>query len=52
MHDNGIGFATSDVEPGELGLGIMFERAQAVGAELSIDSQPGQGTIVTVVWKG
>jgi two-component system nitrate/nitrite sensor histidine kinase NarX len=52
VRDNGIGFETSDVEPGELGLGIMLERAQAVGAELTIDSQPGHGTTVTVVWKG
>jgi len=52
VRDDGIGFESSDVEPGELGLGIMQERAQAVGAELSITSQPGQGTTVTVVWKG
>jgi signal transduction histidine kinase len=52
VRDDGIGFEASDVEPGELGLGIMLERAQAVGAELTIESQPGQGTTVTVVWKG
>jgi len=32
-------------------LGIMQERAQAVGALLTIESQPGQGTQVTVQWK-
>jgi signal transduction histidine kinase len=52
VRDNGIGFQASDVEPGELGLGIMQERAQAVGAELNIQSQLGRGTTVTVVWKG
>jgi len=52
VRDNGIGFETVDVEPGELGLGIMHERAQAVGATLSIESQLGQGTTVTVSWKG
>jgi signal transduction histidine kinase len=52
VRDDGIGFEAADVEPGELGLGIMQERAQAVGAELRIESQLGQGTTVTVVWKG
>ena len=52
VRDDGIGFEDADVEPGELGLGIMLERAQAVGAELTIESQLGQGTTVTVVWKG
>jgi signal transduction histidine kinase len=52
VSDNGIGFEAADVEPGELGLGIMKERAQAVDAELRIESQPGRGTTVTVAWKG
>jgi two-component system nitrate/nitrite sensor histidine kinase NarX len=52
VRDDGIGFEDSDVEPGELGLGIMLERAQSVGAKLIIESKPGQGTTVTVVWKG
>jgi signal transduction histidine kinase len=52
VRDDGVGFETSDVEPGELGLGIMLERAQSVGAELNIASELGQGTLVTVVWKG
>jgi signal transduction histidine kinase len=30
----------------------MQERAQAVGAELNIESQPGHGTTITVAWKG
>jgi signal transduction histidine kinase len=34
-----------------MGLGIMRERAQAIGGHLTIASQPGQGTQVTVVWE-
>jgi two-component system nitrate/nitrite sensor histidine kinase NarX len=50
--DDGCGFDPSYVPPGRLGLGIMRERAQAVGATLKIDSQLGHGTRVTAVWKG
>jgi len=48
--DNGRGFDPEDVQPERLGLRIMRERAQAVGATFSIKSQPAQGTEVTVVW--
>ena len=50
VSDDGIGFAANDIEPGELGLGIMQERAASIGATLAIESQPGQGTQVTIVW--
>jgi signal transduction histidine kinase len=33
-----------------LGLGIMRERAEAIGAKLEIESQIGQGTKVRVRW--
>jgi signal transduction histidine kinase len=35
-----------------MGLGIMRERAEAVGAQLGIASQAGQGTRLTMVWPG
>jgi PAS domain S-box-containing protein len=50
--DDGRGF-DPDHLPGDsrgLGLGIMRERAAGVGAGLQIQSQPGQGTRVTVRW--
>ncbi len=46
--DNGDGFEVDDVPGGRLGLQIMRERAEAVGAEVSIESEPGEGTTVTV----
>ena len=33
-----------------MGLSIMRERAQAIGAELNVESQPDQGTKITVAW--
>ncbi|APV45228.1 Histidine kinase-, DNA gyrase B-, and HSP90-like ATPase [Dehalogenimonas formicexedens] len=49
--DNGRGFDRAYARPGSLGLGIMTERSREIGAELSIESQPGQGTTVTVKWQ-
>jgi signal transduction histidine kinase len=34
-----------------LGLKIMHERAEAIGADLTIESRPGQSTEVTVIWQ-
>jgi PAS domain S-box-containing protein len=48
--DNGIGFDPAAVPPNHLGLRIMRERAETVGAHLSINSEPGEGTQVTVTW--
>jgi len=50
--DDGRGFDLDAVPPSSLGLDIMRERAEAIGAALSIDSQIGQGTQVTVLWPG
>jgi signal transduction histidine kinase len=50
IHDDGRGFDPGDAPPEHMGLGIMRERAGAVGAQLGIVSQTGQGTQVTVVW--
>ncbi len=48
--DNGIGFDRKNVKPTSLGMRIMYERTQAIGAKLRISSQPGQGTSVHVNW--
>ena len=50
IRDDGRGFDSQDTPSDRLGLGIMRERAQAIGAALTIDSEPGQGTEVRVVW--
>jgi PAS domain S-box-containing protein len=47
--DNGAGFDPSTVTADHLGLKIMRERAEAIGAKLTIYSEPGEGTQVSVV---
>ncbi len=49
--DDGRGFDLAQAPHHRLGLGIMQERADAIGATLFIDSQPGEGTQVTVMWE-
>ena len=50
VRDDGRGFDPGHVPPDRLGLGIMQERAQIIGAVLKVGSQPGQGTEVVVIW--
>jgi ligand-binding sensor domain-containing protein/signal transduction histidine kinase len=50
--DDGRGFDPDRVPPNHLGLGIMRERAEKIGAELTIETEPGAGTTVTAVWQG
>jgi PAS domain S-box-containing protein len=48
--DDGAGFDPGAVTADHLGLRIMRERAEAIGARLSVYSEPGEGTQVSVVW--
>ena len=48
--DDGRGFDPTVARPGHFGLGIMGERAAAIGARLVLDSRPGRGTEVSLVW--
>ncbi len=50
IRDNGRGFNPTHIAPGKLGLSIMRERAQDIGATLNLESQPGQGTEVSLIW--
>jgi PAS domain S-box-containing protein len=50
IQDNGVGFAFTDERSGHLGLGIMHERAAAIRATLSVESKPGYGTRVALIW--
>ena len=50
VRDDGRGFDPEGVPPDSLGLGIMQERAEAIDADLTVDSKIGQGTEVSVVW--
>ena len=50
--DDGRGFDANVVSPDHLGLGIMRERAEGIGARMKVASEPGEGTEVIVVWPG
>jgi two-component system nitrate/nitrite sensor histidine kinase NarX len=50
IRDDGRGFDPGMVGSGHYGLSMMHERAEAVGAQLSIKSQPGHGTELTIRW--
>jgi signal transduction histidine kinase len=47
IEDKGKGFDSRQIEPGSsLGLQGMKERALLLGGNLTVDSSPGQGTVV------
>jgi signal transduction histidine kinase len=48
--DDGRGFDRAAVRPDRLGLTIMHERAQSIGAAITIESEAGQGTTIRVTW--
>ena len=51
VQDDGIGFDASvppEQAPLRVGLGIMQERGKGVGAEVHVQSTPGQGTTVRI----
>jgi PAS domain S-box-containing protein len=50
IRDDGRGFDIEQEFPGHYGLSMMRERATAVGAVLSITSQPGHGTEIVIRW--
>ena len=51
ISDDGQGFTKEEIPAGHLGLEIMSERAATVGAELTLVSQPGEGTTLRLDWK-
>jgi signal transduction histidine kinase len=48
--DDGSGFDPSHEPEGHFGLMGMRERAEKIGAKISFQSTPGEGTTVTVEW--
>ncbi len=50
IRDNGRGFDPAHIPSGHYGLSIMHERAEAVGAELTVVSQPGHGAEIIIRW--
>jgi len=50
--DDGVGFSPGSETPEHMGLVIMRERAANINAHLIIESQPGYGTQITLIWCG
>ncbi len=48
--DDGSGFDLSAIPANHFGVKIMHERAESVGAVLTLNSQLGKGTTITLVW--
>lgn len=51
IQDDGQGFDATRVTPEHLGLAIMRERAESIGAALAIESAHGEGTTISLVWR-
>ena len=52
IQDNGRGFDPEQIPSGHYGLSMMHQRAQAIGAQLTVASQPDQGTEIMITWAG
>jgi len=51
VRDDGRGFLLGRITSEHLGLSIMQERADDIGATLSIESEPEKGTRIAVDWR-
>ena len=51
IQDDGHGFDLDSIKTEGMGLGIMEERTQNVGAELKIHSRIGSGTRLQITWQ-
>jgi signal transduction histidine kinase len=51
VSDDGRGMEPAGLRPDQLGLSIMRERAESVGAHLTIESGSDRGTRVTLTWR-
>jgi PAS domain S-box-containing protein len=48
--DDGVGFDPSAAAASSMGLHIMRERAESIGAALEIASEQGRGTRISIIW--
>ncbi|MEH2152470.1 sensor histidine kinase [Nostoc sp.] len=50
ISDNGCGFDSDKIPSGHLGIAIMKERAESIGAIFHLSSYPGKGTEIVLSW--
>src|SRR5690606_8120529 len=48
--DDGIGFDLEKIPPDHHGIAIMRERIDKIGATLTIDTAPDEGTYIHIEW--
>jgi PAS domain S-box-containing protein len=51
VSDDGKGLDPASVRANQLGLRIMRERAEVIGARLTVGARRGQGTQITLAWR-
>lgn len=51
VSDDGCGFDPAKAPQGGLGLSILRERASEIGAQLTVESEPGAGTTIILRWQ-
>ena len=51
IQDNGQGFDPASIPAERMGVRIMYERAQAIGAEMVVETELGRGARVSVAWQ-
>jgi ligand-binding sensor domain-containing protein/signal transduction histidine kinase len=52
IRDDGIGFDPATVRTDRFGLKSIQERSQSIGAQFSLESREGCGTLIKVEWQG
>jgi PAS domain S-box-containing protein len=50
VQDDGRGFDPASLSGQGLGMSIIHERAERIGATIEVDSAPGRGTRMVVIW--
>ena len=51
VSDYGRGFDPATTQPGRHDLSIVCQRTSAIGTDLTVESQPDQGTEMVVTWE-
>jgi signal transduction histidine kinase len=50
INDNGVGFDADSDPGGRFGLVGVRERARLINGEVNVESSPGTGTLVSIMW--
>lgn len=51
VRDNGVGFDPRKISWTSMGLNIIRERAESIGAQFTLESREGEGTVIRLAWR-